>query len=240
MTELITRRKLFEQVAEHLERRILNGDLKPGDRLPTERDLQSQFGVGRPAIREALITLQRSGLIQIGNGAPARVAMPSPANVLAGLVPTVKQMLSTKESQRHFQHVRRLFECGIARAAADNPKPEFVAALRQALDRNGAAIGDYEAFAATDVAFHSMLATALDNPVIAALYDALAEWLKYQRHVALKQPGLDKISHDEHTRVFEAIAAGDRDAAEKAMHDHLVRGEQAYWREARMEEEAAE
>jgi GntR family transcriptional repressor for pyruvate dehydrogenase complex len=59
--QLIDRRKLFEQVAAHLERDILSGKLRPGESLPPERDLQAMFGVGRPAIREALITLQRGG-----------------------------------------------------------------------------------------------------------------------------------------------------------------------------------
>ena len=72
---LIDRRKLFEQVAAHLEREILEGKINPGDRLPPERDLQIRFGVGRPAIREALITLRRAGLIELGNGVPARVAL---------------------------------------------------------------------------------------------------------------------------------------------------------------------
>ena len=63
----IDRRKLFEQVAAHLQREILDGTLKPGDRLPPERELQIRFGVGRPAVREALITLQRAGLIEIVN-----------------------------------------------------------------------------------------------------------------------------------------------------------------------------
>src|SRR5688572_13335863 len=110
---IIDRRKLFEQVAAHLQREILQGALKPGDRLPPERDLQSRFGVGRPAVREALITLQRSGLIEIGNGAPARVAMPTAEGVVAGMMPAVLQMLQTTNGQKHFQDVRLFVESGL-------------------------------------------------------------------------------------------------------------------------------
>ncbi|WP_159593795.1 FCD domain-containing protein [Chelativorans xinjiangense] len=60
----------------------------------------------------------------------------------------------------------------------------------------------------------------------------MAEWLKYQRRVALRIPGLDRISHEEHKRVFEAIAPRNPDAAETAMREHLLQGEQAYWLEA--------
>ncbi len=70
----------------HLEGLILSGQLKPGERLPPERELQNAFGVGRPAISEALITLERSGLVEIGNGAPARVALPTTAGLLSALV----------------------------------------------------------------------------------------------------------------------------------------------------------
>ncbi len=83
------RRKLFEQVAEHIQKQILDGKLKPGDRLPPERDLQASFGVGRPAIREALISLRNAGLVEIMNGSPARVAMPTAEGVLAGMLPAV-------------------------------------------------------------------------------------------------------------------------------------------------------
>src|SRR5262245_2831174 len=97
---IINRQKLFEQVAAHLEREILEGKLKPGDRLPPERDLQTRFGVGRPAIREALITLQRSGLVEIGNGMPARVAQPRVEGIIASMIPAVRQMLAGAEGQR--------------------------------------------------------------------------------------------------------------------------------------------
>src|SRR4051794_22596463 len=78
---VVDRKKLFEQVAAHLEGQILSGKLKPGDQLPPERDLQTRFGVGRPAIREALITLQRSGLVELSNGSRSRVAMPTASAV---------------------------------------------------------------------------------------------------------------------------------------------------------------
>ena len=125
MVEALTieRKKLFEQVAAHLESQILDGRLKPGDQLPPERDLQNRFGVGRPAIREALITLQRAGLVEISNGARARVAMPTAHGVFSGIGSAVRQMLSTEEGQRHFQGVRFFFETALARAAARDATP---------------------------------------------------------------------------------------------------------------------
>jgi len=236
---VIERKKLFEQVAAHIERRILDGDLKPGDRLPTERDLQAQFGVGRPAIREALITLSRAGLIEIMNGAPAKVAMPTASGVLAGMVPAVTQMLSTEEGQHHFQRVRLFFETGLARQAAREGKPHHIEALKAALAENEAAIGDRRRFVATDIAFHYVLAEMTENPVFTALHDAMSEWLKEQRTVTLEAPGQEERAYAAHKAIYEAIAARDPDRAEAAMRDHLLQLEGAFWERAERTEGGA-
>ena len=112
---VIERKKLFEHVATHLEGQILSGKLKPGDQLPPERDLQSRFGVGRPAIREALISLQKAGLVELTNGARAKVLMPTASHIFTGMAPAVRQMLSTELGQRSFQGARMFFEVGLAR-----------------------------------------------------------------------------------------------------------------------------
>lgn len=225
----IDRRKLFEQVASHLEASILRGDLKPGDRLPNERDLQTQFGVGRPAIREALITLQRSGLIEIGNGAPARVAMPTASFVLGNAMPAVLQMLSTGDGQRQFQRVRLFFEVGLARDAAKQADSLEIEALRTALSANKAALGDRDRFIATDIQFHLCIAKMMHNPIIIALHDALSSWLKQQRQVSLGMPHQEAIAFKAHEAIFKAIAAHDADAAEAAMAAHLTQLSAAYW-----------
>jgi GntR family transcriptional repressor for pyruvate dehydrogenase complex len=231
MVEALTidRKKLFEQVAAHLERQILEGKLRPGDQLPPERDLQARFGVGRPAIREALITLQRSGLLEIANGTRARVAMPTASAVVSGMGSAVRQMLSSAEGQRHFQGVRFFFETGLARDAARHVTPELVEQLRAALEANEAAIGDRHRFIETDVAFHFVLAQFTGNPIFAALHDAMSEWLKEQRVVTLEAEGQERIAFDAHSAIFRAIAAGDPDAAEAAMAAHLHQLAATFW-----------
>ena len=226
---IIDRRKLFEQVAAHLQREILQGALKPGDRLPPERDLQSRFGVGRPAVREALITLQRSGLIEIGNGAPARVAMPTAEGVVAGMMPAVLQMLQTTNGQKHFQDVRLFVESGLARRAAMTVSKEDVERLEEALNENRAAIGQRGKFIETDVAFHLTIASFTRNPVFIALHDAMSTWLRQQREISLDVPDQEKIAYAAHRKIFDAIAARDADRAEAAMAEHIVQLTASYW-----------
>jgi DNA-binding FadR family transcriptional regulator len=229
-TLAIDRRKLFEQVAAHIERQILEGLLKPGDLLPAERDLQTQFGVGRPAIREALITLQRAGLVETTHGMRTRVAMPTASAVVAGMGSAVRQMLSTEDGQRHFQSIRLFFETGLARLAAHRATAEDIATLRVALEANAAAIGDRPRFISTDIAFHLEIAKITRNPIFLVLHDAISDWLRTQRVVTLDEPNQEAIAHQAHAEIFAAIEARHADRAERAMADHLEQLAQTYWK----------
>jgi GntR family transcriptional repressor for pyruvate dehydrogenase complex len=227
---LIDRRKLFEQVAAHLEKDILSGRLKPGESLPPERDLQAQFGVGRPAIREALITLERSGLIEIGNGAPARVARPNVRDVVAGVMPAVHQIIGNAEGQKQLQGVRVFMEVGLVRNAAVNATDEDLARLHEALEANRAAIGNIAEFTRTDIAFHRIFAEIMRNSAFLVLHDAMSDWLREQRRIALMEKDEDTAGYRAHAKIHAAVVARDADAAEAAMRDHLQSGVTAFWK----------
>jgi DNA-binding FadR family transcriptional regulator len=228
---IIERKKLFEHVAAHLESQILSGRLRPGDILPPERDLQATFGVGRPAIREALIALQKAGLVELTNGARARVKMPTASQIFTGMAPAVRQLLSTDEGQRHFQRTRLFFEVGLAREAARMATEADIAALRTALENNRRSIGLTDSFVQTDIAFHFELARMAKNPVFDALHDQMSDWLKDQRTVTLAEPGQEAIACQAHAAICDGIIAHDPDAAEAAMRMHLEQLFATYWRQ---------
>jgi GntR family transcriptional repressor for pyruvate dehydrogenase complex len=225
----IERKKLFEHVATHLEGEILSGKLRPGDQLPPERDLQTRFGVGRPAIREALISLQKAGLVELANGARAKVKMPTASHIFSGMAPAVQQMLSTTEGQRHFQGARLFFETGLAREAARHATSEDIEALARALEANRLAIGDRERFTSTDIAFHFELAKMARNPIFIALHDQISDWLREQRVVTLAAEGQEQIAFEAHRAIYDGIAARDADQAETAMRDHLQQLAGQFW-----------
>lgn len=227
----IERKKLFEHVAAHLENQILTGKLRPGDRLPPERDLQERFGVGRPAIREALIALQKAGLVELSNGIRARVLMPTASHIFTGMAPAVRQMLSEDDGQRHFQAARLFFETGLVREAAREATDADLDALGQALENNRRAIGDREDFTRTDVAFHYEITRIARNPIFLALHDQISDWLKEQRVVTLAEPGQEATAFEAHAAIFEGIRARDPDRAEAEMRRHLDQLSQAYWRQ---------
>jgi GntR family transcriptional regulator, sialic acid-inducible nan operon repressor len=230
---VIERKKLFEHVAAHLEAQILAGKLRPGDQLPAERDLQARFGVGRPAIREALIALQKAGLLELTNGARARVLMPTATHIFTGMAPAVRQILSTDEGQRHFQGARMFFEVGLAREAARSATDADLTSLKGALEANRRAIGDRDRFTGTDIAFHFELPRIARNPVFIALHDQISEWLKEQRVVTLAASGQERVAYEAHRAIYDGIAARDPDRAERAMRDHLEQLAETFWRQRR-------
>src|SRR3569623_838766 len=89
----VRRRRLYEDVASGLEVTIRDGELKPGDALPSERALTGQFGVGRTAVREALFHLLKMGLIELKSGERAKVRHPSPEVVFEGLAGAARHLL---------------------------------------------------------------------------------------------------------------------------------------------------
>ena len=114
----IRRRKLYEEVADDLERMIQDGRYAAADLLPSERDLMRQYGVGRPAVREALFHLRKMGLVEIRSGERARVTRPTPEFVIGALSGTARHMLAAPGGVRDFQNARSFFETGLARYAA--------------------------------------------------------------------------------------------------------------------------
>ncbi len=217
---LVRQRRLSDDVAEHLERMIREGEVAEADRLPSERELMRQFGVGRPSVREALLHLSRMGLVEVRSGERARVTRPNPQVVIDSLAGAARHMLSAPGGVRDFQGARLFFEVGLARHAAVHATAEDLEALKAALEANRDSLGDLRRFERTDVEFHYVLAVISRNPIFTAIHAALADWLLEQRRTTLAR-GIDEDAFEAHEAIYAAIAARDPDGAERAMRDHL-------------------
>jgi len=216
----IKRRKLYEDVAERLEQAIQDGTYAPAGLLPSERDLMREFGVGRPAVREALFHLRKMGLVEIRSGERARVTTTTPQFVIGALSGTARHMLGAPGGVQNFQNARLFFEMGLTRHAAIHAGAEDIADFEAALVANREAIGDLRRFQKTDVDFHYVLAVIPGNPIFTAMHAAFAEWLLEQRQTTLVR-GEDVRAYEAHRKIFEAVAARDPDRAEQAMREHL-------------------
>lgn len=223
------RRKLSHEVFDRLVQTIQSGELAPDDQLPSERELMRRYGVGRPAIREAMQSLQRMGLIRITHGERARVMLPTADAIVDQISGAMAQLLSrTPGGLDQLKEARLLFEVGLAQVAARRATPASVAQLRAALEACRQTSGDQARFVAADMAFHRQIAAMSGNTLIQALSQGMLDWLTKFRRELVTARGAERLTLEEHARITEAIAAGDPVAAAAAMMDHLTRANQLY------------
>jgi DNA-binding FadR family transcriptional regulator len=225
----IRRRKLSHDVEERLLGIIERGDLKPGDTLPSERQLMEAYGVGRPAIREALQNLQRMGLIEIRHGERPRLAAPSMDGIFGSLGKTVHHMLSHSEQNlKHLKEARATFEMEMARIAARQRTAPDIAMMEAILRKQSEAVSDHQQFLAHDGEFHVAIARMSGNPIFVSLCQALFDWLAHFHIDLVSRPGLENLTLSEHRDILAAIETGDPEAAARAMSDHLYRANRLY------------
>ncbi|MFO1070909.1 MAG: FCD domain-containing protein [Geminicoccaceae bacterium] len=217
----VGRRKRAHDVAERLEALIGSGEFAVGSQLPSEKELMERFGVGRPAVREALFLLQQAGQVEVTSGTRARVTAPTPTFLLTQLARVARRISGTPQGQEHMEQARLLFESGLAWQAAQLATDEDIARLKKALDANTEALGRTADFVRTDVAFHYELALIARNPIFNAVHEVLVEWLIDQRTTTIHMPDADRFSVRDHTAIYEAVAARDPARAFHEMASHL-------------------
>jgi GntR family transcriptional regulator, sialic acid-inducible nan operon repressor len=226
----IRRRKLYEEVADRIEAMIHDGTFAPGGQLPSERELMDTFGVGRSAVREAMLSLQRMGLVAVSSGERSRVLTPTAKALVGELSGAARLLLSQDGGVAKFQQARALFEVGLARLAAQMATEADLARLRTALAANRESIGDHPQFQRTDVAFHYAIAEIPGNAIFTSLHEAVVAWLTEQRAISGRMAGAGEAAYAAHAGIYEAIAAHDAQAAEAAMEQHLAAVAALYWR----------
>lgn len=229
MVEAIPRRKLYQEVLDRIMERIRSGQIPPGGQLPSERELMEEYGVGRPAVREALQALERSGILEIAHGERARVVVPTAERLVSQIAGGAMHLLRTQpQSLEHMKQARVFLETGTARMAAEMATEEQVASLRLAVARQRAAIENVEQFIERDMAFHREIAGISGNPIFAAIVEALFRWASEYYRTLIRAPGAEELTLAEHVRIVDAIAARNPDAAADAMRAHLTRANTLY------------
>ncbi|MFC3285863.1 transcriptional regulator NanR [Litchfieldella rifensis] len=226
----IPRRKLSDEVFDRLYAMLLNGEYVPGDLLPSERELMELFGVGRPAIREAMQDLERLGLVSIQHGQRPRVIAPTASEMLAQIDLTAMHMLSSSpQSLEHLKEARAFFELGMVARAARVASDTDIASLEAVLERQRAELNrDTGAFIKADMAFHSTIAEITGNPIFVAVSHAMLNWLAHFHATVLHWKGNEHITLEEHARILDAIRAHDEAAAIREMRSHLDRARNLY------------
>jgi len=227
--EPIRRRKLSDEVRERLLAQINEGDLRPGDALPSERELMALYGVGRPAIREAMQQLASLGLVIVRHGDRPRLAAPRLDLLAEQLALTMRHVLTHDDSiLAQLKEARIVVETGTARLAAETRTEADLDHSRDILARQLLARHDPQESMKRDGSFHAAIAGISGNVVLSSVVRAVFDWMaRFHSHAVLSS-GLERLTLEEHDTIFAAIAAGEPDRAAQAMKDHLTRANALY------------
>ncbi len=229
VSEPIVRKKLSDEVFARLKHMIETGELKAGDEMPSERELMERYGVGRPAIREAMQALAGKGLVEISQGERAKVLRITAESIIRQVDLQAKLMLSgSSDSLEHLKSARVFFERGVVREAAAKATPDHIAELRALLDKQKQSLGDADTFIDADMEFHQCIARISGNPIFAAVSGAMLGWLKSYHTEMLIWSGRENVTLAEHEEIIRAIEKGNADLAEQVMIKHLERSRALY------------
>jgi GntR family transcriptional regulator, transcriptional repressor for pyruvate dehydrogenase complex len=214
----VHRSRVYEEVAHRLQTLILDGKLKPGDRLPPERELVRRFQVSRGSVRDAIRTLELIGLVRSRQG-EGTVVRELSADSLT--VPLSSALVRKSDLLAELLDVRRILEPPLAARAALYASEEEIAHLLDLLRRQQQKARRGELTVEEDSDFHYSIALAARNTVVRKVLDLLMDLLRESRERSLQVEGRLKRSLAGHRRIALAIQRHDPRGAEEAMKLHL-------------------
>jgi GntR family transcriptional regulator, transcriptional repressor for pyruvate dehydrogenase complex len=213
--------KAAQLIAGQIRSAVRSGELRDGDRLPSERELILQFGYSRAVVREALRVLEDDGLIKlhVGRSGGAVISMPGPEQ----LVPSVDLLLRMQMTTvAELYEARRLLEPLLVALAAERATDADLAELRECLDVPVGAPRDAESFRTQNNRFHRLLADAAHNNALAMMTNIIMELSLRLIDTHEDRPG--QLA-DVHRRIIDALAAHDGAAATEYLIAHLKQSE---------------
>jgi GntR family transcriptional repressor for pyruvate dehydrogenase complex len=219
VNERAQRTRLRDRAAEELLDMVISGGLRPGERLPPERELCERLGVSRTVVREALNLVEARGLISIEHGRGAVVSGDGPRAVrdTLGLLLRVQP-----KTLWELLEMRRILEVGVAGLAAERAEPGDVEEMRAQIEKMSRSIDKPEGYVDADVEFHALLARAARNGVLLTMLEPVVDLLRASRRVSAARPGNAKRALGEHGRILAAVEAGDAEEARREMRTHLA------------------
>ncbi len=212
MAQAAKRAGLYEEVMVQLAKLIRQGRLRPGDRLPPERELAERLHISRATLREALRAMQLQGLVESRHGA---------GNFIAGGRAEDLAFALNHLALRDIFELRMLTEPSIAALAAERADADDVARLEQALSEQEQQSLHTSGSARADIAFHSALAEATHNHALMELGARMMEVLSPSRDPSLQTAQRARVSLLSHRHIVECIKARDPDRARRAMEEHI-------------------
>lgn len=218
----IQKKRTYELVVEQIKELLSGDDFKPGDRLPTEQEIASTMGVSRATVREAMIVLERSGLVEI---CPGRGIVVCEYNKHQVNEPIIEVLKRDGKNVLDLLDFRKGIEVEAAYLAAVRINKENQQELRNAYKELKRAVQEGALGAEEDRFFHRVIAHISGNHLFERVMDTIEDLLKdaqaKTRADSMRRPGQPQIVLKEHERIMNAIIRGDGDEARNAMRVHL-------------------
>ncbi len=221
---VIRQPSLSDQVTDQLKELIARGALKPGERLPSERELAERFGVSRTVVREAVRSLTAKGLLEVTAGSGMVVRKPT-ASSIAEHFNLLLRLNSDGDPLEHIFDIRHVLEVEIAGRAAEQATESDIKQMEQYLQMMAENGHDLEQAATADVEFHTALARATQNPMFGILLSSISEIMLEVRRLGFTLTGAPEQIFEEHARILDRVKAGDAVGARQTMSDHLKSGQ---------------
>ena len=220
----IDQRKISSEVARQIEELILEGTLRPGDRLPGERDLAEAMDVSRPTVREAIEDLKNRGLLRTQHGGGTFVA-----DIMGSMFSRPMVELFARHPRATFDFIEYRGEieaiaAGWAAARATETDREILTRIINDMER-AAREEDTELEAKLDVDLHMAIADASHNlmliQTIRSIFSMLAEGVFYNRELAVKYGARGMALYEKHKRLYDAVMSGDPEWAAREARGHM-------------------
>jgi GntR family transcriptional regulator, transcriptional repressor for pyruvate dehydrogenase complex len=215
---------MTERVVNRVRAMIQEGKLRPGDRLPPERELCRQLGISRASLRPGLRTLAAIGVLTSRHGSGTYIAAGPPAldSEPLGMLAALHGFTTEKMFE-----ARRLVEVAVAGLAAENATEEQLRTMAEELAETYAALDDPQKYLVHDFGFHRAIATASGNPILAAFMEMVADLLYRRRCKTIDRSRDLRESVEMHRKIYYAIRARHADTARAAMSEHLIMAERS-------------
>ncbi len=211
---------LYGQIANLWRDRILSGEFKPGDVLPSEREIAAELDVSRIPVREAMKSLEYLGVVRQVRGKGVVVQEADLGNALKVVGPLVTTI--TPKILDNLFEFRLLIEPYAAEQAAKFATAEEIARMADAIDRQRRAYLNNEQAENVSFDFHHSVMMASHNEIVTIVSRFLSEVQHYSRHMTLWNEERRKNAYVEHNKIYQAILSRDPERACEAMHRHLL------------------
>ena len=217
---MIKRKSFADEIAEFLQRKIIEMNLKDGDKLPSHSELAQQLGVSKASLREGLQKLSAMGAISLKQGVGTVVTTPNISNYIKILAPR----LATKGSTlADLFEARKCIESTTVSNAAEKRDDTNIRNLERLISKmeNSIQGKDTEAFLQNDIEFHNTIAKAGKNQVLLEMLNILNELLLFYENLTQRLPGGIEKAFDFHKKIFSAIKEKNQAKARRLMEDHI-------------------